>query len=261
MTDLVPVPNRREAVLALINSGDYGKLTPEHKAEVVIAMHEMIGLDPVAQAFDFIPGRNGKVTVYANRKATAGLAAKHGVSVEILSEGEIAGGNYIVRVRATDKTGRRRDDVGVTEIEGLRGQALGNKIMHAVTKASSRAVNGLCGIGHLTEPEVEDFEQQPPVVLEPPLLGSAIDERSRKGKTEGELLNELDKIAEALGASDAQVEAAILQHTGKGLDDLSIDELQDQVDRAQARLDGKSKPVIDRDPMFAPVPTGDDDEA
>ena len=240
MTEAVEIYASSEAVRAMLTHGDFGKLPPDQQQEVLVRYHEHVGLDPVINAFNLIPGRNGVMTIYANKRAAAALAAKYGISVEILAEGEDDKGNYKVRVRAHAPDGRFRDDIGVTEVGGLKGQAYGNKVMHAVTKGSNRAILGLKGMGVLDETEVEDSFPR----VENPAAKAALPQASEPTMTLQEeaehILRQQQRLYDVAGRlgypPDRVQQISAERYNGLPVEKLSAPQLDEWVKRAQDAL-------------------------
>lgn len=144
-------------LFSLVTNGDCSKLTDEQKLAYYKARCDAAGLDPRAQPFQFIP-MNGKLVLYALRGATDQLASKNGVALEILSQ-VTEDGVRTVTVRAKAKDGRQTDEIGCVTVGSLKGDALCNAYMKAVTKAKRRAVLSICGLGMLDETELEAIPQ------------------------------------------------------------------------------------------------------
>lgn len=237
------------AVARIIEVGDWGKLSAEQRVEGIRYLCDELGISPLVQPFDLIPaGQGGKLTLYANRRAAAALAHRNGISVHTVST-ETIGGNYVVSVRATDAAGREFDEVGAVCLEGLGGQKVGNAIMHAQTKATRRAILGISGLGLLDETEAP---ADPPPIIVDPATGEVKDRpalkpppaaprnRENAGPRMADsvkhrrLRDDLKRAADELGHDNNRLYAIVRQKTGKSIDDLTTDELQAQVDEAQA---------------------------
>jgi hypothetical protein len=138
--------------IAMVN-GDLNLLTNDEKLEHYLQVCKSLGLNPHTRPLGYIV-LNGKLTLYALRACTDQLRAINGVSVISISTIVT---NDIVTVTAVvkDKTGREDSDIGCVALAGLRGEALANAHMKAITKAKRRATLSLCGLGWLDETEVE----------------------------------------------------------------------------------------------------------
>ena len=139
--------------LALIQN-DLSKLNPQDRLSLYNKTCESLGLNPLTQPFGYIEFRGGKLSLYAKKDATDQLRKIHGVSVEIVSK-ETIGDNFVVMAKATDADNRCDEDMGSVSIKGLNGEALGNAMMKAITKAKRRVTLSICGLGILDETEVE----------------------------------------------------------------------------------------------------------
>jgi hypothetical protein len=148
-----------ETLDLLISTGDIGKLNPTQRIAYYRARCERAGLDPTAQPFEYLT-LQGKTILYAKKGATDQLASVHKIRTSILSQ-STEGGVRVVTVRAEAADGRATEEVGVANVEGLKGDNLGNAMMKAVTKAKRRAILSLCGLGMMDETEVETVKADP----------------------------------------------------------------------------------------------------
>lgn len=149
-----------QALLALVSSGDTRRLTPAQKIAYYRARCEVAGLDPRTAPFQFLT-LQGREILYALKSATDQLAAKHRIRCEVLDQ-RTEDGIRIVTVRATTADGRQTDEIGAVPVQGLKGDALCNALMKAVTKAKRRAVLAVCGLGMLDETEIETIHGAAP---------------------------------------------------------------------------------------------------
>lgn len=138
---------------AVVVSGNLASLTPAQRLEYYRARCISAGLDPAAQPFQYIV-LNGKLTLYASKSCTDQLSRVHGIKVSIVSQATEAN-LRVVQVRAETKDGRATEEIGAVPVEGLKGDALANAMMKAVTKAKRRAILSMCGLGMLDETETE----------------------------------------------------------------------------------------------------------
>jgi len=135
--------------------GDLAKLTSEERVDYYKKVCTSVGLNYLTRPFDYIT-LNGKLTLYAKRDAADQLRKMHGVSVKIISKEEVDG-LLMVHVAAQDRTGRTDEDYGAVTIAGLRGEARANAIAKAVTKAKRRVTLSICGLGWLTDAEIDSI--------------------------------------------------------------------------------------------------------
>jgi hypothetical protein len=144
-----------ETMEAVVVGGDLSRLSPPQRLEWYRGRCEAAGLDPRTQPFQYI-SLQGKLTLYATKAATDQLIAAHRLGVQIVDRKMLDCGIYEVVVRVTFPDGRTVEDVGAVPIaESLRGEALSNSVMKAVTKAKRRTVLSACGLGMLDAEEVE----------------------------------------------------------------------------------------------------------
>lgn len=133
--------------------GDISKMTPEQRVRYVGAVCSSLGLNPLTRPFEYV-NLGGKIVLYAKRDAADQLRKIHGISIEVVSR-TVDDGILTVHVRAIDKTGRRDEDFGAVSIATLKGEALANATLKAVTKAKRRVTLSIAGLGLLDETEVE----------------------------------------------------------------------------------------------------------
>lgn len=147
----------------VLMAGDLAKLSPVQKTNYYNAVCQSLGLNPLTKPFDYIK-LNGKETLYACKGATDQLRRIYGVSIKIVREQQV-GDLWLVTAEATDNSGRTDSDTGFANIKGLSGDALGNAILKATTKAKRRVTLSICGLGMLDETEVETIQQMEPRTL------------------------------------------------------------------------------------------------
>lgn len=158
----VPITERLspEALEAMV-LGNYAKLDAADRVQLILHRCRSVGLDPAAIPFQFID-LQGRLVMYATKACTDMLRSNRRIDV-IKSESKFLEDKvYIVDVMLRDGEGRTDADVGVVNIQGLRGDQLANAIMKAHTKAKRRATLSLCGLGMLDESELETIQGLPP---------------------------------------------------------------------------------------------------
>ena len=157
MSDLSPTtPSVTAGVLerALV-SGDLAGLNESQRLEYYRAVCESLGLNPLTRPFEYLR-LNGRLVLYATRAAADQLRAIHGVSI-IDAQIERQDDLITVTVRGRTRDGREDVEVGVVSVAGLRGDALANAQMKALTKAKRRLTLSLAGLGWLDETETESI--------------------------------------------------------------------------------------------------------
>jgi hypothetical protein len=138
--------------------GDLSSLTHAERARYYTRVCQSVGLNPLTKPFDYIQ-LSGKLVLYALKGATDQLRQIYGVSVFELIESE-RDGVYVVTAFVRDREGRIDSDKGAVNIANLKGDALANAMMKAVTKAKRRATLSLCGLGMLDETELETIPER-----------------------------------------------------------------------------------------------------
>lgn len=155
-----------DAVAALERAalvGDLSQLSPSERLDYYRGVCRSLGLNPLTRPFDYLK-LNGRLVLYAKKEATDQLRTLHDVSITQLDrvrDGDL----YVVTAYARNKAGREDADMGIVTVKGLSGDALGNAMMKAVTKAKRRVTLAICGLGWLDETEVETIPDARPVLV------------------------------------------------------------------------------------------------
>ena len=155
MSELSPtIPTVTANVLErVLVSGDLAGLTESQRLEYYRAVCESLGINPLTRPFEYLR-LNGRLVLYATRAAADQLRSIHGISI-IDARIERQDDLITVTVRGRTRDGREDLEVGVVSVAGLRGEALANAQMKALTKAKRRLTLSLAGLGWLDETEAE----------------------------------------------------------------------------------------------------------
>jgi hypothetical protein len=145
------------AIERALVDGDLSKLTAEERATLYRQTCESLGLNLLTMPLSYLR-LNGKLVLYARRDCTDQLRALHKISIEIVSM-KTDRDLFTVHVRARDLHGRVDEDVGFAVIGNLKGEALGNAELKAVSKAKRRVTLSICGLGMLDESEVASIPE------------------------------------------------------------------------------------------------------
>lgn len=144
-------------ILAIIKTGDLGRLSEQQQLQYYIYECNRIGLDPASRPFVWLK-LNGKLVLYADRRCGDMLSTKHGFTTEIVEGPCIKEfGNVSVlycRARARGTNGRSAEDVGT-----LPTSDIVNGVMKVLSKAVRRATLRLAGWGGLDETEIETIPE------------------------------------------------------------------------------------------------------
>jgi len=168
-TALIKTSDRIDALLA---TGDVGRLSPEERVEYYQRLCESLSLNPLTRPFEFLT-LQGKTVLYAKKDATDQLRKSNGVSITVLERATVDG-VLTVTVRATTRDGRSDEDCGAVVVGNLRGEALANAHMKALTKAKRRVTLSICGLGILDESELDTVRGAVPLDAVPtPVLAEA----------------------------------------------------------------------------------------
>jgi len=153
------------AIERVVLEGDLSVLSPAERLAYYRRVCDSLGLNFYTKPFEYLR-LNGRLVLYATRAAADQLRKIHGISIEIVDQRLEEDGLYIVHVRARDKDGRVDEEVGVVPLTGLRGEALANAVMKAITKAKRRVTLSIAGLGWLDETEVDSIPEAQVVPME-----------------------------------------------------------------------------------------------
>jgi len=221
MSDLSPTtPSVTAGVLerALV-SGDLAGLNESQRLEYYRAVCESLGLNPLTRPFEYLR-LNGRLVLYATRAAADQLRAIHGISI-LDAKIEQKDDLLIVTVRGRTRDGREDVEVGAVSVAGLRGEALANAQMKALTKAKRRLTLSLAGLGWLDETEAETIPGAQRVSEPAPALPDEVHElRHRLAERAKELPEDSPLRAQAReawksGDADAMREVLVMIEGGK----------------------------------------------
>ena len=194
MSAVITTPNIQK-IEELLVTGNLDQFSPAEKVAYINKLCENMGLNPLTKPFEFLR-LQGKTVLYAGKGCADQLRKIHGVSV-ISVEQNIVNDVLFITVKGQDKTGRVDSEIGALPIAGLKGDALANATMKALTKAKRRLTLSMVGLGMLDETEVESI---PAPHMDQPSESIALDEKTfknirdlliAKNKTEESLLKYL----------------------------------------------------------------------
>jgi len=151
-----PTNGPADIVERVVVAGDLARLSPAERVRYYGETCRSLGLNPLTRPFEYIT-LNNKLTLYALKGATDQLRALHGISITGLEEALSEDGILTVTAMARTRDGRTDRDVGVVSLAGLRGEALANARMRAITKSKRRVTLSICGLGWLDESEVDSI--------------------------------------------------------------------------------------------------------
>ncbi len=154
-------PQEVEVLEQVMLGGDLAKLSNEQRMTYYFALCRSLKLNPMSRPFEYL-NLQGKLTLYARKDCAEQLRRLHQVSI-IELRSEISGDLCIVTATARMPNGRTDMDQGAVTITGLRGEALANAQMKALTKSKRRVTLSLCGLGILDETEVDSIPGARPV--------------------------------------------------------------------------------------------------
>ena len=207
---------RDTALWRIVSSGDLTGLTDKQKADYYLYRCRQEGLNPASQPFVYMK-QQGKEILYGGKNAADQLRKLHGITIRIVDQRQIQD-VWQVTVETTDPNGRTDTDFGVVTLGNLKGDALANALMKAVTKAKRRVTYSICGTGVLDETELETMsgvqrmETPVPVSAPPapaPVIAEVVDTstgeiqgKDWKKATKEEVAKAIDDSVQYLGWSE-----------------------------------------------------------
>jgi len=135
-------------------NNDLGKLSPSDKVKYLSKVCDSVGLNPVTRPIQLI-NFQGKEIPYCTKDATEQLRKLNKVSITNIESKILNESVYVVTATATTPDNRQDSSTGVVSILGLKGDALGNAMMKAETKAKRRVTLSICGLGFMDESELD----------------------------------------------------------------------------------------------------------
>lgn len=145
-----------EILEKVILGQDLSVLKPAQKVQYVNALCKSLKLNPLTKPFEIMKF-NGKEIPYARKDCAEQLRKVHNISIDKIDTKMMEGGLYVVTAHAIMPDGRQDSSTGALSIAGLKGEALGNALMKAETKAKRRVTLSICGLGILDESEVDSM--------------------------------------------------------------------------------------------------------
>lgn len=144
-----------QAIENLLIKGDLSGLTVEQRVAYYKNVCQSLGLNYLTQPFNYLTFQ-GRMALYAKKDCTDQLRRIYKINITIKSK-EVIEGIYVVTAQASTPDGRVDEDCGAVVILGLKGDALANATMKALTKAKRRVTLSICGLGTLDESEIDSI--------------------------------------------------------------------------------------------------------
>lgn len=154
-TKAMTVPTVAADIERVLMTGDLSALTPDQRVSYYRAVCDTIGLNPLTRPFDYIK-LNGKLVLYAKKEATDQIRDLKRITID-KPDIQFSDGLCIVSVTARDQRGRQDSDVGIVDMATLKGADKANAILKAVTKGKRRVTLSICGLGLMSEDEVQEL--------------------------------------------------------------------------------------------------------
>lgn len=153
---VVTKPSLGASIENVVIKGDLSELSPIERVTYYKALADEMGISWVSKPFGYIL-LQAKLTLYALKNCTDQLRAKYKIDIAIKSQ-TVQDGILTVHVQARMPCGRHDEDIGVVNIAGLKGDALCNAQMKAVTKAKRRVTLSICGMSMVDESEIHTIK-------------------------------------------------------------------------------------------------------
>lgn len=210
--------------------GDLTFMSDGDRIQYYSRVCESLGLNPLTKPFSYLKA-DGKLTLYANKDGAAQLRDLKKVSI-VACTTKIENDICIVEVTVELPDGRRDCDMGCVPVAGLSGNALGNALMKAVTKAKRRATLSICGLGWLDESEIGFVAEAESQLMQRGKVKAATpNPKLSAAATSGQDLKlraTVDQIVKDLGLRYSQTQTALMSNFQKDhLDYLSDTQLVD----------------------------------
>jgi hypothetical protein len=155
-----------ETVLAV---GDLSRLTAQQRVEYVLKVAKSLGLNPFTRPIRFLKFNN-EIQAYFTRDGCDQLRRLHNISLRVIDQ-KAEAGVFSVRVQAKMPSGREDEDIGAVMLP-TGGESRANALMKATTKAKRRVTLSICGLGFISEDELDAmpgatvFDADAPVLVE-----------------------------------------------------------------------------------------------
>jgi hypothetical protein len=137
----------------VLGTGDLSKLTTQQRVEYYKRVCQSLGINPLTRPFRFLTFQ-GQTVMYVTRDGTDQLRHLHHIDLT-LSDKSFNDDLFMVTAQARAPDGRRDEDVGVVVVGNLKGEARANALMKATTKAKRRVTLSICGLGYMSEDELD----------------------------------------------------------------------------------------------------------
>ena len=206
----------------VILNADLSSLSGEQRINYYLQVCQQYGLDAFTRPFEYIK-LNNKLVLYATKSCASALQELKSISVEIVKQEQFQD-VWIVTVRGTRANEKAADgrviaeNVGITPIKGLSGDALSNSIMKAVTKAQRRLILQMCGLGQTDETELQSIANVSPQ----PVVKVEVDEQGEIAAEEV-IPPEVSQVAKRVQAPTPNVDADDQDWRLKTCEEHSID--------------------------------------
>ena len=194
--ELAPRPGA-DALEAVIAAGDLNNLSASQRLDLYQRTCESLGLNPLTRPLEYLK-LQGKTVIYVRKEACDQLRKIHSITIQII-ERVIENDVLTVVARASTPEGRCDEEIGSVSVAGLKGEALANAQMKALTKAKRRVTLSICGLGFLDETETDAVA----TVLAPaPAPAPAPVLTQRPPKSPADYYRELAIVAEQQGLGE-----------------------------------------------------------
>ena len=236
----------------VVSTGDLSVLSPEQRLHYVAEVCAQLGLNPLTSGFQYI-SFDGKLQMYAGRQTAAQLASLRSLDVRLDYTVPNPPSLFVVKATATDGT-RMVEDIGVVDLTGLKGKAVENGMMKAITKAKRRAVLGFTGMGILDESEIDNLAGAAVVTVDPETgeIHEAPDRNVVDSVNSPHAKPHLEAVKVALDAGDIAGAQAALDRA-RNADNAGHHKVQEAIANAEEAI-GLAASAVESDPEPAAAP-------
>lgn len=157
MNDITKQQNVGALMEKVILGNDLSNLSPLEKVQHVTNICTSLGLNPLTKPIQLLKFQ-GKEIPYVTRDGTDQLRSTRNISIPRIETKMVEGGVYVVTAYAQTPDNRQDSSTGVITVLGLKGDALCNAMMKCETKAKRRVTLSICGLGLLSEDELDTMK-------------------------------------------------------------------------------------------------------
>lgn len=146
--------SNEELLEKVILQNDLSGLSSVEKVQHVKNVCESLGLNPLTKPIQ-LHKFQGKEVMYMSKEGAEQIRKLNNASIIKLETDILRNDLYVVKAYASLPNGRQDCSTAAVSIAGLKGDAVANSMMKAETKAKRRVTLSICGLGMLSEEELD----------------------------------------------------------------------------------------------------------